>query len=104
MPDLSGNGATKTEACGENVSDTTGGPTFPIPETTVARIVANRGQNTEGMMLRDYFAAAALTGFILQPSADANPEHRTDSLSWERIAEIVYRAADAMLQERGKKA
>lgn len=51
-----------------------------------------------GMSLRDYFAAAALKGFLSGETtySGANPP------AAEAIATIVYRMADAMLEEREK--
>jgi hypothetical protein len=50
---------------------------------------------SDGMTLRDYFAAAALTALI----PDCNRE------TWaEDAARESYRAADAMLKEREKQA
>lgn len=66
-----------------------GGPAFPVP--------LDKGWS--GMSLRDYFAAAALNGFlsinakfpgILQPTE-------------EDYSRAAYTVADAMLKEREKK-
>jgi hypothetical protein len=55
---------------------------------------------SEGMSLRDYFAAAALTG-VLQARALLNGP---DSLGFqEDVAEECYELADAMLQAREAK-
>jgi hypothetical protein len=43
-----------------------------------------------GMSLRDYFAAAALTGLVVRVPA-------------ERVAALSYAAADAMIAARGAK-
>lgn len=48
----------------------------------------------EGMTLRDYFAAAALQGFLAgNPDADCG---------FEGYAHDAYKTADAMLTERNK--
>ena len=47
---------------------------------------------TEGMTLRDYFAAKAMTGLL---TAEIVGEY-----SNEHVAEISYRIADAMLEAR----
>jgi len=54
-----------------------------------------------GMTLRDYFAAAALTGFCSNPNAGRNP---TETAHWLRDhgAVSAYQMADAMLRERSK--
>ncbi len=64
----------------------TGGPAFPVA-------LANIGTDP-GMSLRDYFAAAAMQGYIA-----AGLPH---DVSHREMAEKVYRAADAMLEERMK--
>jgi hypothetical protein len=53
------------------------------------------------MTLRDYFAAAALTGFCSNPNAGRNP---TETAHWLRDhgAVSAYQMADAMLRERSK--
>ena len=45
-----------------------------------------------GLNQRDYFAAAALTGMLSNPSSD--------SMENERVAAYCYQIADAMLKER----
>ncbi len=68
-----------------------GGPAFPGLATS---------EWHRGMSMRDYFAAAALTGFLAdsagcaQSGAKAGPE----------IVAAAYRAADLMLAERNKAA
>ena len=47
---------------------------------------------TQGMSLRDYFAAKAMTGLL---TAEIVGEY-----SNEHVAEIAYRIADAMLKAR----
>ena len=60
----------------------TGGPAFPF----------NYGQ--QGMTLRDYFAAAALTGLLAHP--------RSANLSYSEHVAIAYYNADVMLKERDR--
>ena len=60
-----------------------GGPAFPLPmgsETT---------QGSEGMTLRDYFAAKAMQGLLVD---------------WNgcKCAEYAYEIADQMLKKRGE--
>lgn len=75
---------------------TNGGPAFPV----VISIDADTGggdwpvhsvNSTDGMSLRDYFAAAALTGLL------AHPNQSTDVPAFAKAA---YHFADAMLKER----
>jgi hypothetical protein len=51
-------------------------------------------QRTEGMTLRDYFAAKALQGIC------AAPEHLDRIGSFKNAAETAYELADAMLAAR----
>lgn len=67
----------------EKMSKDNGGPAFPFGQT---------GSGSEGMTLRDYFAAKFLCGRaavpgLVDPAMDA---------------ELAYRVADAMLAERAK--
>ena len=48
-----------------------------------------------GMLLRDYFAAKALTGIISHPNGQAG--------QWEDAAVDAYKAADAMIKARKNK-
>lgn len=50
------------------------------------------------MTLRDYFAAAALTG--IQGNSDYQTAFNYDKASVEGVAEHCYRLADAMLSAR----
>jgi hypothetical protein len=64
----------------------TGGPAFPINY--------DDGRDAaQGMTLRDYFAAATVQYYIATAPRDA---------TYGDIAEKAYRAADAMLTERGR--
>lgn len=49
-----------------------------------------------GMTLRDYFAAAALTGLMASPTTSVSASARV-------LAQDAYAQADAMLTERNKK-
>lgn len=60
-----------------------GGSAFPQPHT--------KAEPSDGMSLRDYFAAAALSMVVMSEKLEA-----TDR------AEIAYAVADAMLEERKK--
>lgn len=68
-----------------------GGRAFPLD-------VQDNGSGfyNQGMTLRDYFAAAALTGIL------ANPEtlKAVPPIKHDERAEAAYKAADAMLKER----
>ena len=65
-----------------------GGPAFPHQGRDYA------GQTIPGMSLRDYFAAAALQGFIACPD--------TPDIPPSKCASHCYQIADAMLAERDK--
>ena len=71
------------------------GPAFPISD-----IVHPSGQieyGSTGMSLRDYFAAAAVTGLF---AAMADPNSR--GLTHEQAAHEAYKTADAMIEARNK--
>ena len=67
----------------------TGGPAFPAPDLG-EHDFGQRGAYW-GMTLRDYFAAAALTGIIAKGEDEMYPMYR---------ASEAYALADAMLKER----
>ncbi|KZC17048.1 hypothetical protein RHOFW510R12_01360 [Rhodanobacter sp. FW510-R12] len=84
----------------ERIKD--GGPAFPatnyyiIPKDLEDRHVAALGK-TQGMTLRDYFAAKAMQGVIAQACGTAlgsDPKYAAD---------YAYAAADAMLAAREAK-
>ena len=58
-------------------------PVFPTPAGT---------QHNDGMTLRDYFAAAALQGNLIEPTA-----------SNDDVAKWAYSLADAMIKAREAK-
>ena len=59
----------------------------------VTYITLNGVKNPEGMTLRDYFAAKAMQGFAAMSDVDG-------FLSVEKMAEMSYKWADAMLKVR----
>ncbi len=70
------------------MSANNGGPAFPEHD-------AHGAVYQQGMTLRDYFAAAALTGFLSGQPANALTELGV-------LAEMAYSRADALLAERAK--
>lgn len=74
------------------MTERNGGPAFPVyPESGVC-------SGTNGMTLRDYFAAQALAALLAgddHRGAGAAPGHGTDL-----VTRYAYRIADAMLEER----
>jgi hypothetical protein len=72
-----------------------GGPAFPRPFSDNGGDTFERYEMAQdGMSLRDFFAAAALTGLTSDPNVSAGKT--------KLVAEIAYRFADAMLVEREK--
>lgn len=69
-----------------------GGPAFPLAASTGDP--RDGVYCCSGMTLRDYFAAAALTGQLMCIGNQADPEKRSKE---------AYRYADAMLAERAKR-
>ena len=55
--------------------------------------------NQEGMSLRDYFAAQALTGAQIW-DAVINGKNAQFSQGTEKLAEVAYAVADAMMKAR----
>mgnify|MGYP006921452677 CR=1 FL=1 len=69
-----------------------GGPAFPIPE--------DRTHFTwNGMTLRDYFAAAAMQGWLA--SYGEKEQHPVSVAIADEVADQSYGMADAMLRARG---
>ena len=56
-------------------------------------------ENPKGMTLRDYFAAQALTGAQIW-DAVINGKNTQFSAGTEKLAEVAYAVADAMLKAR----
>lgn len=79
----------------EKIKD--GGPAFPAES---ARIIGPDIYIYEGMTLRDYFAAKAMSGILAHLE---NHMERFLDLHDEDIAKFAYRQADAMLEARGNK-
>ena len=70
------------------MTDNTGGPAFPAP-AGVTHIT------TQGMTLRDYFAAKAMQGLL---AAGRDPQYGGSSAPGD--AKAAYMLADAMLKAR----
>jgi hypothetical protein len=67
----------------------TGGPAFPVPYSNESD--GPTMMPSEGMTLRDYFAAKAMQGLIACPETDG---YKHDYAKW------AYEYADAMLKAR----
>lgn len=65
-----------------------GGPAFP---TENERQTGNSSYHYQGMSLRDYFAAKAMQGMLVDKEIEG---------SWTRCAAWSYQMADAMLKAR----
>ena len=73
------------------MSKDNGGPAFPFGQTDSESGQLVNGWGSEGMTLRDYFAAKALIGW-----------RDCSSTTYEQDAQAAYAMADAMLAERAK--
>jgi len=73
-----------------------GGPAFP------SEVWDSEGcpQHTQGMTLRDYFAAKAMNAFVAGLLSDGEPIIKGDD---KDIARRAYEIADAMLEARKEK-
>lgn len=89
-------------ACGQSLSNDvlgikdTGGPAFP---TENERQTGRDSYHYAGMMLRDYFAAQAMSGifsFWVSVSAKTSINDPDPKI----VAKMAYEYADAMLKER----
>ena len=79
----------------DNIKD--GGPAFPH-ETQGVSTQGNTFKRTEtGMSLRDYFAAAALTGMMTDLASWPSDENDIANMA----SKAAYHVADAMLKARG---
>ena len=83
-----------------------GGPAFPGRWLTSIKWAVGENcvkdthtyEQVPGMSLRDYFAAAALTGLLASPA----PMDETDVIASKTLALSAYIMADAMLAAREK--
>ena len=76
------------------MSKDNGGPAFPFGQTDDQSGQLVNGWGSEGMTLRDYFAAKAMQGMIASYGCSRSEV--------DVIAESAYDCADAMLKERAK--
>jgi len=77
------------------MSKDNGGPAFPFGQTDIDSGQLVNGWGSEGMSLRDYFAANAMAAMI--------PAFLDDKLhEGANIEHAAYVIADAMLAERAK--
>lgn len=58
---------------------------------SVSKPQENAAINSQGLTVRDYFAAKAMQGLVVEAVIDC-----------KKIASMAYRMADAMMKERGK--
>jgi hypothetical protein len=78
-----------------------GGNVFPVITDIVTFTSDSPGydiKSSNGMSLRDYFAAQAIQGILSNSTVSAQP------LGWERMAmcETAYQIADEMLEAKDK--
>jgi hypothetical protein len=77
-----------------------GGPAFPRPMAKLSSEEIDTG--AEGMKLRDYFAAAALTGLLARLHIDDGADIYADRISEPDLTHRAYAFAAAMLAQREK--
>jgi hypothetical protein len=70
-------------------------PAFPV-QAYAGDANSPKVRPNSGMGMRDWFAGRALEGIL------ANPEDEAMDASPEEIAQLAYKFADAMLEEREK--
>ncbi len=69
-----------------------GGPAFPVAAYDHPTDVRGNVHPSDGMTLRDYFAAAALQGLLACENTDGERDY---------FAALSYKYADAMIAARG---
>lgn len=74
-----------------------GGPVFPTTESNYH----NENMRGDGMSLRDYFAAKALSGLLAWPGDEGSGSYHSNS-DPKHTASMAYKYADALLAERAK--
>lgn len=79
------------------MSKDNGGPAFPHEFGGTYQ-----NQKREGLSIRDYFAAKALSGMIAQGGLGFMGWHPSNWDSSKSLAKSAYEIADAMLLERAK--
>lgn len=79
----------------------TGGPAFPVAEQYDERAGGYVSRASDGMTLRDYFAAKAMGG-LFDFWVAVNAKTSINDPDAKIIAEMAYEYADAMLAERSK--
>lgn len=70
----------------------TGGPAFPFGQTDSISGQLVNGWGSDGMTLRDYFAAKAMQSYLTSPDRD--------DFECKQWADAAYMVADAMLEAR----
>lgn len=75
-----------------------GGPAFPVPR------YVDRDGPIEGMSLRDYFAAQALSAALVGATGLGTLPAAQRHTLFAEMARLTYEAADAMLAARAKDA
>lgn len=80
------------------MTDKTGGAAFPF----FRNFQSGETEMSDGMTLRDYFAAAALSGLVVAAvnEADSIKEIQGALQSSDLIAGMAYEIADALLKAR----
>jgi hypothetical protein len=81
-----------------SLSDKTGGPAFP--EAFAVGPAGDVCPSIPGMSLRDYFAAACLSGVMTSAVGLANMRPEELRKSFDEVARVLYVAADAMIAAR----
>jgi hypothetical protein len=74
----------------------TGGPAFP----TTMHNYGDGKYASDGMTLRDYFAAKSLQGICANPDDSHAPEDETYDQYVDEITRCAYKIAEAMLKAR----
>lgn len=85
-----------------------GGPAFPIPANDMEQKEKGWWEHSQGMTLRDYFAAKVINGIVSNPELEIQAQAITGNDiekmdCWMRgIVRTSFQIADDMLKERDK--
>ena len=61
----------------------------------------NENVRTEGLLIRDYFAAKAMQGMLAYPGDEQRGSHHNNN-DYDGVSSMAYAYADAMLEARNK--
>lgn len=79
-------------------------PAFPLPRTAISKHDGHLDYGQQGMMLRDYFAAAVAPAVLQLPIQQIAGLTGVAGEDKKTIARLVYQWADALIEARAEEA